>query len=458
MSGPKIVHIVTKQEVMEICRGRIAAVQDMIERWRKCAAHHDVLTVENEKAIENRLLAIIKLFEREQFNDVQKNCLIEIAAVQTEISRIQNEAIEKAVLERSIRRRLQYTAETLVKTFKAEGCQIPEELSDIVSSVLTANKVELDIMTSTLNRILTEYTLSSSKEEKVNLLQKELSVRLAEGEKFQTLIDWKILHDKDEKTTENDRRLDKLLAEIEAMDSKAEAQPFLDRVTLITKESLLSQRSLLTDSLILDLVAHSNRRKIKEQAIVSMQEVRCELRRMVSKEAKNIESLLTNAIDSEDITSSKILNKKGIELIKKEAKAMAGMFRREAILKGLAELGYEIRENMATAWAKSGRIVVKKPHEKSYGVELGAIEDAERLQVQLVSFDQSNKDSQDRDRETIWCSEFYRLKDLLEKSGTALHIEKALPIGKKSLKKIHELSAFSVSEQTLNCLKRETTS
>lgn len=456
MSGPKIVHIVTKQEVMEICRGRIAAVQDMIERWRKCASHHVVLTEEKEKAIESRLLAIIKLFEREQFNDVQKNCSIEIAAVQTDISRIQNEAIEKAVLERSIRRRLQYTAETLVKTFEAEGCQIPEELSDIVSSVLTANKVELDIITSTLNRILTEYTLSSSKEEKVNPLQKELSVRLAEGEKFQTLTDWKILHDKDEKTTENDRRLDKLLAEIEAMDSKAEAQPFLDRVTLITKESLPSQRSLLTDSLILDLVAHSNRRKIKEQAIVSMQEIRCELRRLSSKEAKHIESLLTNAIDSEDITSSKLLNNKGIELIKKEAKAMVGMFRREAILKGLAELGYEIRENMATAWAKDGRIVVKKPHEKSYGVELGAIEDAERLQVQLVSLEQSNKDSQDRDRETIWCSEFYRLKDLLEKSGTALHIEKALPIGTKPLKKIQEFSAPSVQKETLNCLKRET--
>ena len=74
MSGPKVVRIVTKQEVMSICRGRIDAVQDAIEQWRKYASRHDALTVEEEKAVERRLLAIIKMFEREQFLDVQKQC------------------------------------------------------------------------------------------------------------------------------------------------------------------------------------------------------------------------------------------------------------------------------------------------------------------------------------------------------------------------------------------------
>lgn len=45
---------------------------------------------------------------------------------------------------------------------------------------------------------------------------------------------------------------------------------------------------------------------------------------------------------------------------------------------------------MATAWAENGRIVVKKPNEKGYGVELGAVEAAERMQMQLVSFEQAN--------------------------------------------------------------------
>ena len=101
---------------------------------------------------------------------------------------------------------------------------------------------------------------------------------------------------------------------------------------------------------------------------------------------------------------------------------------------------------MATAWAENGRIVVRKPNEKGYGVELGAVEDAERVQVQLVSFEPSSdasKASQDRDRETIWCSEFSRLQSLLEKSGTSLHIEKALPVGAKPLKQVQEPSITS---------------
>ena len=54
MSGPKVVRVVTKQEVMSICRGRIDALQDAIEQWRKYAARHDALTAEEEKAVERK--------------------------------------------------------------------------------------------------------------------------------------------------------------------------------------------------------------------------------------------------------------------------------------------------------------------------------------------------------------------------------------------------------------------
>lgn len=204
---------------------------------------------------------------------------------------------------------------------------------------------------------------------------------------MQTLAGWKMHQDK---VIECDRRLDKLLAEIEVTE-RENAQPFLARVALIAQESSSSRRSLLTDSLILDLVAYLNERKVKELAIASMREIRCELRRLTSKSAKDLEGLLTKAIDSNDISSAKLLRDRGIALLKEETKAMAGASRREAILKGLSELGYEVRENMATAWAEDGRIVVRKPNEKGYGVELGAVGDAERMQVQLVSFEQAIK-------------------------------------------------------------------
>lgn len=442
MSGPKVVRVVTKQEVMSICRGRIDALQDAIEQWRKCASRHGALTAEEEKVVEKRLFAIMNMFEREQFRDVQDQCSIEIVSLQADMKHIREEAIAKAEHERSMKRRLQYSAETLIATFKSIQKQVPAELLDIVSSSLTGSEIDLAKMNATLGRILTEYTMSSNNQESMTPLQKELSTKLAEGEQFQTLTDWKVNHE-DAKSLEKDRRLDKLLAELEATEDQLSVKPFLDRLAAISKESSANRKSLLTDSLILDLVAHSHERKAKEKAIVSMREICSALHRFKSQNARDLEALLTKAIDAEDTSSSKPLYDQALALINEETKAMAGVSRRTAILKGLSELGYEVRENMATAWAVNGRIVVRKPHEKSYGVELGAVEAAERVQVQLVSYEQSfdaSKAPLDRDRETIWCSEFSRLQSLLEKSGTSLHIEKALPVGAKPLKKVLEPS------------------
>ena len=49
---------------------------------------------------------------------------------------------------------------------------------------------------------------------------------------------------------------------------------------------------------------------------------------------------------------------------------MAATARRRAVLGGLAKLGYEVRETMATAWANDGRLVLRKPNANDYGIEL----------------------------------------------------------------------------------------
>ena len=105
MSGPKGVRVVTKQEVMSICSGRIDALQDTIEQWRRYAARHDALTAEEEKAAEKRLLTLIQMFEQEQFLDVQKQCSIEIASLQSDMHRIRDEAIAKAEQERKMKKK-----------------------------------------------------------------------------------------------------------------------------------------------------------------------------------------------------------------------------------------------------------------------------------------------------------------------------------------------------------------
>ena len=95
--------------------------------------------------------------------------------------------------------------------------------------------------------------MSSTEQKNMTPMQKEISKKLAEGEKLQTLANWKVNHE-DAKTLEKNCRLDKLIAELEATEDQSSVKSFLDRIAVISKESSASKKSLLIDSLILDLV------------------------------------------------------------------------------------------------------------------------------------------------------------------------------------------------------------
>lgn len=122
-----------------------------------------------------------------------------------------------------------------------------------------------------------------------------------------------------------------------------------------------------------------------------------------------------------------------------EMAKLAADARRRAVLGGLAKLGYEVRESMSTAWAQDGRLVVRKPNTTDYGVELGASPDVSRLQVRVVGAERPaapRDPGRDRDTETIWCSEFSQLQQLLAESGGEVLVERAVEAGLQPVKTI----------------------
>lgn len=94
---------------------------------------------------------------------------------------------------------------------------------------------------------------------------------------------------------------------------------------------------------------------------------------------------------------------------------------------------------MATAWARDGRLVVRKPGMTDYGVELAAPADTARLQVRLVGAQtpmQSRSAARDRDHEASWCAEFGALQALLAERGDDLRIERAIEMGVQPVKTV----------------------
>lgn len=190
MSGPKVTRVITKREIMSISQGRINALSDAINEWSRCAKKHSMFSVEKDKDIEDRFKTICKMYEQEQFRNVQKQCSEEIFILQNEINQIQEKVIAEAEKDLCLRRRLQYSAETLIRAYSSSGMVIPNDLHYIAMSAVTVDKAELSDLGSNLNRFLAEYTFKSTDKSNMTPLQNELSKQLADGEELQTFVEW----------------------------------------------------------------------------------------------------------------------------------------------------------------------------------------------------------------------------------------------------------------------------
>jgi hypothetical protein len=146
-------------------------------------------------------------------------------------------------------------------------------------------------------------------------------------------------------------------------------------------------------------------------------------------------------------------------LIESEVHVMAAEERRRAVLEGLASLGYEVSEGMATAWVDGGRVVLRKAASPGYGIELSGGSQSDVLQVRAVSIGnpaEARDTSRDRDMETIWCGEFHRLQSLVAKSGGTLSIESARPIGQFPLKVVLDPGAGTVGADDVTVVRHLT--
>jgi len=89
-------------------------------------------------------------------------------------------------------------------------------------------------------------------------------------------------------------------------------------------------------------------------------------------------------------------------------------------------------------------VVLRKPANPGYGVELSGGSQSDLLQVRAVGIGnpaEIRDMHRDRDMETIWCGEFERLQSMVAKSGGSLSIESARPVGQFPLKIVPDLNA-----------------
>ncbi|APC21777.1 hypothetical protein [Pseudomonas protegens] len=427
MSGPKVVRIVTREEILEICAGHLRRLEQAIARWEEQAQRLGQLTEQERAATHERFKQLRQLIEADRLLDLQKQVPIEIQYLKDDLQQRENRAVQQATQQRQLARRQRENATTLLGAL--QGKALPTQLLQQLQALADGQPV------AAVESILAQGFASlgaTAEEQDLSEAQQQLARRLQGESATQTLAQWRAAHEQKEPRLE---RIEQHIAQLLTLDHQASAEPYLAKLRQIDAETREQQRNLLLDSLVLELAQATRDSHERRARLVLLQEL-----------ANEVAILCPAAVEQELVQAGQcsLANMAPVDeliarfntLIEAELQQRAALARRQAVLEGLASLGYEVREGMATAWAKDGRVVLRKSATPGYGVEVGGTADNGRLQVRAVALSAQRDTQRDKDIETIWCGEFQRLQALLAAQGDDLSIEKALAVGAVPLKEV----------------------
>ena len=411
MSGPKVVRIVTREEIEAICRRHIAvvtsAVHDAIGRAGRCGKLDDAV----RQSLMSRVSSLEALFAQGRWMTIQKQGPETVLFLKGEGDRLEKAATEEAARARTRRRRTMDAARSVAAALAAAGVPVGADLERAAKG----RSASLDDADRAISAALA--VVPAVGRAKVDTAgQAALAARLGEGETVRSVGD--LLAGQQPEVSADNQRLDALLAELQVLGDAATG--LAERADVIAGEGDMARRRLLTDSLIMDTamqVAGVRRRRAID---AGLRQAAASLDGIDTAEANALRGTLDAAVGHADEAAATGLGDDATRVVETHTRNLAAAARRRAVLSGLSSLGYEIREIMGSAWERDGRLVVRKPGTTDYGVELGAPADATRFQVRLVGSTTPGtpRDARrDTDQEVIWCGEFERLRGRAGRQG-----------------------------------------
>lgn len=423
MSGPKVVRVVTREELIAICQAHLARLDAALAAWTRTGRRSDTLSEGEVEAAQRRRDQIAALLQQDRFLDLQKAAQDEIAFLAGDRqARLQKAALAGARARTAVRRE-QDAARAILSALRRSGRAIP---GDLETALEEAARGAGD----SASAVSAGFALMSQPSEADTSGLRELAKALKDDSPARRLE----IFLESQPSSPYEAALDRIearLGELSALSGAQATTSFEKRLTQL-RSGGDARRRLLLDSLALDLGQtlvkarkHAEDQSRLEQALAELG----------SFDPSAVEGLGVNAGASASEIEVQIAAVEAAIARARDAQAAAA--RRAAVLQALAGLGYEVGEELSTAWVQDGRVVLRRPAQPGYGVELAGGATADRLQMRVVAFGEGPADpARDRDAETLWCGDVSVLQERLASAGAALTIEKALPVGAAPLKRL----------------------
>lgn len=435
MSGPKVVRIVTREEIIAICEQHLARLEAAIARWTLSGQRSNTITEVEIAEVQQRRDQLRALLNADAFVELQKAVPEEIAFLDADMQSRLARTVERAAAERTRLRRRASAAQTVLAELRASGKPLPSALSASLEAIVSGAVADQDAE----GVFAKAFALLGGNGPATTVPDqtRDIALRLGAGERPTSLAEWRtsIL---DKEPDERLVRVDGLIAELQVNDENASAA-FVRRLAQINAEPAAARTSLLIDSLIADLAEATRKARERSDLRAKLSAQLAEIKRFSSAPAQALAADMEAALAASDTIAADSLLAAAAAQVKAEINRIAAEARRQAILQGLSSLGYEVREGMATAFAKGEAVVVQHATTPGFGLEVSGPPEAQRLQVRVVAFGSpgSPRDSsRDRDVELQWCGDFDKLQDMLGRVGTEIAIERSVAAGAQPLKVI----------------------
>lgn len=435
MSGPKVVRIVTREELVENSMVLLRQLDRIIDTWTHEGQRLGVLEANEIDSTQKRRETLAAYLEDDRFAEIQQRIPEEISFLTRDIELRRERAAQFAANARLQGRQQKENAALLIRELKLRSHLNQDELLSTLEQIaagLVRGAVAEEILANGFGKLTVQNSAPGLTD-----AQLDLARRLASDDDSGTFEDWKQAQTKP--TDNRLQRIDRHLAELEVYLGKEIMEAFASRLQAIEAETPGPAVNMKLDAIVIDVGTAVRLLKAETALIQEARGLADELDAnlvLPNDSAKTLSDEIHAAISANNIPSLTALMESGRAALSAHAQRKVAEARRAAILSGLSALGYEVREGMSTAWAEKGRIVLGKPSLPGYGVELAGAIDLDRLQVRAVAFAADRDASRDRGIETLWCKDFGKLQQMLATQGGSILIENSLAIGAMPLKSV----------------------
>jgi hypothetical protein len=417
MSGPKVVRIVTREEIIDLCSGLLARIDAALAEWLKVGQRNESIDSVAIASTRRRRDALAAMIESDRFMDFQKQAPLEEQFLRDDIQRRLVAVAAVKAAQRTKERRGKEASTSLLKRLGELNVPMPTGLANRLS--------QGDAIALAEGFRLLEKAIPTSDRVAAS---RSLAANLREGSGSLSFADWLAR----QPVPPLNPAIQRIYSRLDELQDHPTRPTWLARVADIEVADEV-RRNLTLDGLEVEtsraLVEYRKRRALILDIRLNMGELAA-IEQNPAPVSSDIDSLNTKALE--------VLLVQTEAKIKTHRESAAAEARRTAILGGLASLGYHVTEGMTLASPKDGRLVLRSTTRPDYGVEVSSA-GSERMQLRAVVFDVDGDTAdraRDRDAETIWCGEVSELGADLAKAGVGLVIEKSRPVGEVPLKRI----------------------